>query len=45
MERFFAGLLLIDPGVTLVHRWHPDESSAALPDVHVHMYGGVALKP
>jgi hypothetical protein len=40
-----AGLELIDPGVQLVHRWHPDKDSAALPDAHVQMHGAVARKP
>ncbi|WP_283132735.1 SAM-dependent methyltransferase [Rhizohabitans arisaemae] len=41
---FFAGLKLIDPGVVLVNHWHPDEAAAAVPDAHVHMYGGAAIK-
>lgn len=45
VERFFDGLDLIDPGVTLVHHWHPDEAARATRDEHVHMYGGVAFKP
>jgi len=40
-----AGLELADPGVTLVHRWRPDEDSARLLDMEVQMYGGVARKP
>jgi hypothetical protein len=40
----FSGLDLIEPGVTLVNRWRPDEAAAALPDEHVHMHGGVAVK-
>lgn len=40
----FSGLELIDPGVALVNRWRPDEAAADLPDEHVHMYGGVAIK-
>jgi hypothetical protein len=44
VEDLFRGLQLIDPGVVLVHRWHPDEQSAELPDDQVHMYGGVAVK-
>jgi O-methyltransferase involved in polyketide biosynthesis len=40
-----AGLELIDPGVQLVHRWRPDEESAALSDAHVQMHGAVARKP
>jgi O-methyltransferase involved in polyketide biosynthesis len=45
VEGLFRGLNLVDPGVVLVHRWHPDEAARALPDEHVHVYGGVALKP
>ena len=44
VERFFDGLDLIDPGVVLVHHWHPDEIARAIPDEHVHMYGGAAIK-
>ncbi|WP_218976610.1 MULTISPECIES: SAM-dependent methyltransferase [Kitasatospora] len=40
-----AGLELLDPGVQLVHRWQPDEESAALPDEHVQMHGALARKP
>ncbi|MBF9069392.1 SAM-dependent methyltransferase [Streptacidiphilus fuscans] len=40
-----AGLEVLDPGVQLVHRWHPDETSAALPDEHVQMHGAIARKP
>jgi hypothetical protein len=40
----FDGLDLVDPGVTLVHRWHPGEEDQALHDDQVFMYGGVAFK-
>ena len=40
----FRGLDLVDPGVVLVNHWHPDATAAAVPDEHVHMYGGVAVK-
>jgi S-adenosyl methyltransferase len=40
----FRGLDLVDPGVVLVHRWHPDAAAAALTDPQVFMYGGVAVK-
>jgi hypothetical protein len=43
VERFFDGLTLLDPGVTLVNHWHPD-SAAREKDEYVHMYGGVAVK-
>ncbi|CAI7979621.1 SAM-dependent methyltransferase [Parafrankia sp. BMG5.11] len=45
VERFFHGMELLDPGVVLVHHWHPDDEAAALDDAHVYMYGGVARKP
>jgi hypothetical protein len=41
----FRGLDLVDPGVVLVNHWRPDETAAAVPDHHVHMYGGIAVKP
>lgn len=44
VERFFEGLELLDPGVVLVNHWHPDEASLAVPDTHVHIYGGLARK-
>lgn len=40
----FDGFDLIDPGVTLVHRWRPDEESTAIDDAHVYVYGGAAIK-
>jgi trans-aconitate methyltransferase len=42
---FFSGLELLDPGVVLVHRWHPDSAAEPLPDSSVAMYGAVARKP
>ncbi|MCK9902839.1 SAM-dependent methyltransferase [Frankia sp. Cpl3] len=45
VEAFFAGLELLDPGVTLVHRWHPDADAATYTDSQVYMYGGIARKP
>lgn len=45
VRRFFDGLSLIEPGVTLVNHWHPDDAARATPDAHVHMYGGAATKP
>jgi O-methyltransferase involved in polyketide biosynthesis len=44
VEALFAGYELVDPGVVLVHQWHPDDEARATPDKHVHIYGGVALK-
>jgi hypothetical protein len=40
----FRDLELVDPGVTLVNHWRPDEAARAVPDEHVHMYGGVGIK-
>jgi hypothetical protein len=40
----FRGMDLLEPGVTLVHRWRPDAGSAAVDDAHVQMSGGVAVK-
>ncbi|MFF2149042.1 SAM-dependent methyltransferase [Kitasatospora sp. NPDC058190] len=46
VERFFAGLELDDPGVVLIHEWHPElgePSTVAAGEVSV--YGGLARKP
>jgi hypothetical protein len=45
VEALFHGWELIEPGVTLVHRWHPGTDDEALRDDQVYMYGGVAIKP
>jgi O-methyltransferase involved in polyketide biosynthesis len=45
VEELFAGLRLVDPGVALVHRWHPDDESLAIPDTSISMWGGVGIKP
>jgi hypothetical protein len=46
VERFVAGLDVVDPGVTLIHRWRPDGETAAdggaPPDAEVATYGAVA---
>ncbi|HTJ35775.1 MAG TPA: SAM-dependent methyltransferase [Dactylosporangium sp.] len=44
VEALFDGFELIEPGVVLVNHWRPDAAAAAVPDEHVHMYGGVARK-
>ncbi|WP_019544820.1 SAM-dependent methyltransferase [Streptomyces sulphureus] len=44
IERFFDGLELVEPGVTTVHRWRPEEPSE-YSDYQVSFYGGVARKP
>jgi trans-aconitate methyltransferase len=45
VEAFFDGMELIDPGITLVHRWRPDPDSPPLADNETAMYGAVARKP
>jgi hypothetical protein len=47
IQRFFDGLDVQEPGVTMVSRWRRDpERDGPLPsDDQVSMYGGVALKP
>jgi hypothetical protein len=45
VEALFAGLDLVDPGVVLVNHWHPDAGPPQVSDAHVHMYGGVGIKP
>jgi hypothetical protein len=53
-ERFFTGLDLLDPGVALAHRWHPEVTvphgdhatpGTGVPDAEISMWVGVALKP
>jgi hypothetical protein len=44
-EALFAGLELVEPGVVLVHRWHPHPTDPELADHDVHVWGGVAVKP
>ncbi|WP_380281787.1 SAM-dependent methyltransferase [Kitasatospora purpeofusca] len=41
---FFDGYDLLDPGVTLVHHWHPEPGAAPVRDRNIAMYGGVAVK-
>jgi hypothetical protein len=47
VERFFAGLELIEPGVVSLPRWRPDPRHVgrAPDDAAVSVYGGVARKP
>jgi S-adenosyl methyltransferase len=49
IERFFAGLDLIEPGVVSLPRWRPDPSDIGRPDMPddaaVSVYGGIARKP
>ncbi|QBJ89034.1 SAM-dependent methyltransferase [Streptomyces seoulensis] len=46
VERFFAGLELVDPGVVLAHQWHPEVGSGpgVLSDRLVSLYAGVGRK-
>lgn len=45
VSRFFDGLELVDPGLTLVHRWRPAPNALELSDAEVSMYGAVARVP
>jgi hypothetical protein len=51
VARFFDGLELLEPGITMGHRWRPDLSSAdataAEPptDAQVSLWTGVGIKP
>ena len=44
VEFFFRGLDLVEPGVTLVSHWWPDERTPDVADAHVHVHGGIAVK-
>ncbi|THA25546.1 SAM-dependent methyltransferase [Streptomyces sp. RKND-216] len=50
IERFFDGLELVEPGVEVPHRWHPDADTerlvdiGSLDDAAVSLWAGVALK-
>ncbi|MHB9863915.1 SAM-dependent methyltransferase [Streptomyces sp. YIM S03343] len=49
VARFFDGLDLLDPGVTLGHRWRPDAETEVrakdLTDAEVSVWTGVGIKP
>jgi hypothetical protein len=45
VQALFRGFDLAEPGVVLVNHWHPDDQTPVVSDAHVHMYGGIALKP
>ncbi|MFI0406779.1 SAM-dependent methyltransferase [Actinomadura sp. 3N508] len=45
ITRFFDGLELVEPGVTAVHHWRPDDEARKIDDTQVSVYGGVARKP
>ncbi|GAA2093318.1 SAM-dependent methyltransferase [Streptomyces albiaxialis] len=46
VARFFRGLELIDPGITMAHQWRPDPAMPSeLKENEPSMYAGVARKP
>jgi hypothetical protein len=46
VARFFDGLELLDPGVTVGHRWRPDAPEGDAPtDAEVSLWTGVGIKP
>jgi hypothetical protein len=44
VARFFDGLDLLDPGISVGHRWRPDGESNAT-DAEVSLWTGVGIKP
>ena len=44
IERFFAGLDLVEPGVRPVNRWRPDPDAPEVDDAEVSVYAGLARK-
>ncbi|MFJ3659758.1 SAM-dependent methyltransferase [Streptomyces sp. NPDC090119] len=44
VARFFDGLELLDPGVSLGHRWRPDTEPTAT-DAEISLWTGVGIKP
>ncbi|MET0426179.1 MAG: SAM-dependent methyltransferase [Actinoplanes sp.] len=40
----FRGLDLVEPGVTLVHKWHPEIEDETVEDHHVQMSGAFGVK-
>lgn len=44
VARFFSGLDLLDPGVSVGHRWRPEGDSDAT-DAEVSLWTGVGIKP
>ncbi|MFF3751906.1 SAM-dependent methyltransferase [Streptomyces sp. NPDC002018] len=43
-ESFFAGLDLVEPGLTQVHHWRPEPGRPPIDDRDIAMYGAVARK-
>jgi S-adenosyl methyltransferase len=45
-QAYFEGLELVDPGITQVHRWRPDDDvDPEVTNEQIAMYGAVARKP
>ena len=46
VARFFDGLDLLEPGVSVGHRWRPDATGGDAPtDAEVSLWTGVGIKP
>jgi hypothetical protein len=48
VARFFKGLDLLEPGISLTHRWRPDDPQGPGPeltDAEVSAWAGVGIKP
>ncbi|MEV0306454.1 SAM-dependent methyltransferase [Nonomuraea fuscirosea] len=45
IERFFAGLDLVDPGVLSITDWHPDGVATGVPSQKIGILGGVGRIP
>jgi S-adenosyl methyltransferase len=45
VERFFAGLDLVDPGVVPITHWRPDDETDQQSFADIAFYGGLAVKP
>ena len=51
VEKFFDGLDLVEPGISVVHRWRPEDGEglpvigADLTDANTSLWAGVAIKP
>ncbi|MEV0263626.1 SAM-dependent methyltransferase [Streptomyces sp. NPDC050617] len=43
-EEFFAGMDVVEPGLTQVHHWQPEEGQEVVDDRDIAMYGAVARK-
>jgi hypothetical protein len=44
LEELIAEYEVVDPGIALVHQWHPDEAERRVTDGQVYMYGLLAIK-